>query len=81
MTLSTSSALATIQTAKRGSAKAELAVMNAKAQLRQAMAEVQEPVTPKAKVAKPKAMPKPKSTKASKPTNGKAPVPAVATAS
>ena len=75
MTLSTSSALATIQTAKRGSAKAELAVMNAKAQLRQAMAEVQEPVTPKAKVAKPK------STKASKPTNGKAPVPAVATAS
>ena len=52
-------------------AKAELAVMNAKAQLRQAMAEVEGPVTPKAK-ATPKLTPKPKSIKPGKPANGKA---------
>ncbi len=55
-------------------AKAELAVMNAKAQLRQALADVEGPVTPTAKLAKPNTAPKLKSAKASKPANGKLPV-------
>ena len=59
-----------------GQARAELAVMQAKAQLRQAMAEIEGPVTPKVKVAKPTVptfKPTPKPTPKGK--NGKAAAP------
>jgi hypothetical protein len=57
-------------------AKAELQVMNAKAQLRQALADVEGPVQPKAKATKaPVKASKPAKPKA-KPGNSKLPVPA-----
>jgi hypothetical protein len=62
-------------------AKAELQVMNAKAQLRQALADVEGPVTPKATKPKVVKVSKPVKAKAAgKPTNSAKPVPTLATA-